>query len=85
MKNISERENQEQFEGFHKMLYELAETGLAGTQFIVIDKEFCAPSNGTNISLSMRHMTPEDPIILHWSDTIEVISVGSVSETSAIS
>jgi hypothetical protein len=34
MKNISERENPDQFAGFHEMLHELAETELKGTQFI---------------------------------------------------
>jgi uncharacterized Zn finger protein (UPF0148 family) len=60
MKNISERENREQFEGFHQMLYELAETELSGTQFIMIDKEFCAPLENVKVNLSVRHMTPED-------------------------
>lgn len=60
MKNISERENREQFEGFHQMLYELAATELSGTQFILIDKEYCAPSKSTKVKLSIRHMTPED-------------------------
>lgn len=60
MKNISERENRVQFEGFHKLLYELAESELKSTQFILIDKEFCAPSTDFNVSLSTRHMTPEE-------------------------
>jgi len=70
MKNISERENREQFEGFHKMLYELAEAELLGTQFILIDKEFFAPDDGININFSVRHMTPEDdnnpPLIRYY-------------------
>ena len=60
MKNISERENREQFEGFHQMLYELAETELSETQFILIDKEFCAPSENVHVKPSVRHMTPDD-------------------------
>jgi hypothetical protein len=60
MKNISERENREQFEGFHQMLYELAETELSGTQFIMIDKEYCAPAENVKVKVTVRHMTPED-------------------------
>ncbi len=60
MKNISERENRDQFEGFHQMLYELAATELTGTQFILIDKEFCPPPEPLEVDLSVRHMTPDD-------------------------
>lgn len=70
MKNISERENREQFEGFHKMLYELAESELLGTQFILIDKEFFSPHDGISVNFSVRHMTPEDdnhpPLIRYY-------------------
>lgn len=59
MKNISERENRTQFEGFHSMLYELAEGELAQTQFVMIDKEFCAPRPGWKVKLRTRHMTVE--------------------------
>ena len=44
MKNVSERENREQFEGFYQMLYELSSTELKDTQVIIIDKEFRKPS-----------------------------------------
>jgi hypothetical protein len=60
MKNISERENREQFEGFHQMIYELAETELSGTQIIMIDKEYCAPPENSKLKIIVRHMTPED-------------------------
>ncbi|MCX6702866.1 MAG: hypothetical protein NTW60_03310, partial [Candidatus Wolfebacteria bacterium] len=60
MKNVSERENREQFEGFHQMLYELADTELSGTQFILIDKEYCAPPENIKLKMIVRHMTPED-------------------------
>jgi hypothetical protein len=60
MKNISERENREQFEGFHKMLYELADTELLGTQFILIDKEYCPPPRRMEERFTVRHMTPEE-------------------------
>jgi len=61
MKNISERENLEEFQGFHHMLYELAAYELAGTQFILIDKEYLPPSEGLEIDFTKRHMTPDDP------------------------
>ena len=58
MKNISERENRDQFEGFFEMLYDLSSTELNGTQFIVIDKEVCPPPAGYDLSFSERHMRP---------------------------
>lgn len=61
MKNISERENYEQFKGFHDLLYELAEGELRGTQFILIDKEMFHPPDGYPVSFTERHMTPSDP------------------------
>jgi hypothetical protein len=61
MKNISERINREQFEGFHHLLYELAETELLGTQLIVIDKEYFPPEYDLSINFSVRHMTTGDP------------------------
>jgi rubrerythrin len=62
MKNISERENLEQFEGFHQLLYELASDELSQTQFILIDKEFLPPSDALNLDFQARHMKPNDPI-----------------------
>ena len=58
MKNISERENREQFEGFFHMLYDLSSTELNRTQFIVIDKEICPPPDRYALSFSERHMRP---------------------------
>jgi hypothetical protein len=60
MKNISERENRQQFEGFHEMLYSLKASELADTQFILIDKEF-APPQAAAVEVIVRHMTPDDP------------------------
>ncbi len=60
MKNISERENREQFEGFHQLLYELAAGELRQTQFIVIDKEFFPPPDDTDVEVFVRHMTPDE-------------------------
>jgi hypothetical protein len=63
MKNISERANREQFEGFHAMLYDLASTELSATQFILIDKEFCGPDEDRSkkLQLYVRRMSPSDP------------------------
>lgn len=61
MKNISERENREQFEGFHKMLYELATEELEGTQFILIDKEICEKPSEIQLDMVTRYMTPSNP------------------------
>jgi hypothetical protein len=70
MKNISERENREQFEGFHQMLYDLSQTELKGTQFILIDKELCEPPSGYAPSFASRHMKPDDsgdpPLIRYY-------------------
>lgn len=60
MKNTSERQNQEQFEGFMKMLYELSITELKDTQFVVVDKEFFAPPPDYSRSLSSRLMRPNE-------------------------
>ncbi len=69
MKNISERENQDQFESFHQMLYELADGELAGTQFVLIDKEYSVPTNEHQFSLTSRHMTvdsDDDPPLIPY-------------------
>jgi AAA domain len=61
MKNISERENVEQFRGFHELLYDLAAGDLKGTQFILIDKEMLSPPPGFGVPFTARHMTPSNP------------------------
>lgn len=63
MKNISERENREQYEGLHELLYELSVSELNGTQIIMVDKEFCPPPQRfvNDIDLVERRMTPDDP------------------------
>ena len=61
MKNISERENREQFEGFYGMLYNLRATELKTTQLLLIDKEFSPPAGGPDLSVRERHMRPDDP------------------------
>ncbi len=59
MKNISERINRRQFEGFHEMLYGLARTELRGTQIVLIDKEFLPPPEQFEPSFENRFMTPD--------------------------
>jgi len=70
MKNISERENRQQFVGFHEMLHELVQTELTGTQIILIDKELHAPAQDFTLSFTTRHMTPDDaehpPLIRYY-------------------
>lgn len=70
MKNISERENREQFKGFHRMLYDLSQSELNGTQFILIDKELSPPPQKFEVSFSARHMKPDDkdypPLIRYY-------------------
>lgn len=60
MKNISERENRDQFEDFYRLLYELKEGELSETQLVLIDKEFSRPDTEHRFSLAERHMRPED-------------------------
>ncbi|MBJ7549521.1 AAA family ATPase [Marinomonas ostreistagni] len=59
MKNISERENREVFEGFINLIYELAAEELDGTQIIVIDKEYFPPPEEYVKSHKSRHMQPD--------------------------
>jgi hypothetical protein len=61
MKNISERENREQFKGFYNMLYELKAEELKNTQFILIDKEYTPPKRELRLRVRNRHMKPDDP------------------------
>lgn len=59
MKNISERENFEQFKGFHDLLYELSVTELKGCQIILIDKEMFNPPEEYARQFKHRHMMPD--------------------------
>lgn len=59
MKNISERENKEQFEGYHQLVYELLANEMEGTQVILIDKEYLLPAKELGLSVSIRHMMPD--------------------------
>jgi AAA domain len=61
MKNISERENREQFKGFYNLIYQLKADELKNTQFILIDKEYTPPRRDLKLRVSNRHMKPNDP------------------------
>ncbi len=60
MKNISERENREQFKSFYKLVYNLKVGELKDTQFILIDKEYMAPTRESGLRVRSRHMKPGD-------------------------
>ncbi|WP_417708242.1 AAA family ATPase [Roseibium aggregatum] len=69
MKNISERENRAQFEGFYRMLYQLNAEELQQTQFVLIDKEFFAPPSNLATGVTNRHMQPdsdENPPLIRY-------------------
>lgn len=68
MKNISERENKDIFEGFYNLIYMLYSGELKGKQLILVDKEFYSPSETSyeeyfqaNEKLKVVHMTPDEP------------------------
>lgn len=58
MKNISERENIEQFESFISLVYDLALNDLKNIQFFIIDKEYYPPKPDQKIDIFSRHMQP---------------------------
>jgi hypothetical protein len=60
MKNISERENREQFEGFYNMIYQLKADELSTIQFILIDKEYTPPPDDLKLAIYSRHMKPNE-------------------------
>lgn len=60
MKSISERENRDVFEGFYRMVYTLASSKMKSTQFIIIDKELFPPQSNAQLSVNIRHMTPDE-------------------------
>lgn len=86
MKNISERVNREQFEGFHALLYELADGELRDTQFILIDKEYCAPKGNSTKKLMLRHMKVDDeafpPLIRYYRNSGVPATSAPTSEVS---
>ena len=62
MKNISERENRDQFKGFYNMIYQLKADELKDTQFILIDKEYMPPQRELGLRVRNRHMKPNNPL-----------------------
>ena len=61
MKNISERENSDIFEGFYKYIYIIMQTELKDMQLIIIDKEFYPPSYNCKVDMISKHMTNDNP------------------------
>jgi len=70
MKNISERENKAQFEGFYRMLYQLNAGELQHAQFVLIDKEFFTLPSDLAAGVTKRHMQPDSdehqPLIRYY-------------------
>jgi hypothetical protein len=66
MKNIGEDVNRELFHSFYDFLYRLASGPLAGTQFVIIDKEYFPPSIDRAIDISERFMSPDVPLISYY-------------------
>lgn len=71
MKNISERENKDDFERFYKFVYQLYSKELKGRQLIIVDKEFFEyKGQDLDIEIRSRHMTPDDsqhpPLIYYY-------------------
>lgn len=77
MKNVSERENRELFHDFYSMVYELAASELASTQFVLIDKEFFPVPEGIELDVRSRHMAPgslDDPPLIPYYDVPDPIT-----------
>ncbi|MFC8689599.1 hypothetical protein, partial [Brevibacillus porteri] len=76
MKNISERENKDIFEGFYRFIYKLFATELKDRQLVVVDKEYFEPDEPlikeyyiNNDHFIVKHMTPDDdkhPPLIHY-------------------
>lgn len=69
MKNIGEDVNRDIFNSFYNYLYTLAETSLADTQFILVDKEYFPPDE-YEVAVYERYMTPDEaehpPLISYY-------------------
>ncbi|OME86081.1 hypothetical protein BK120_08810 [Paenibacillus sp. FSL A5-0031] len=68
MKNISERENRDIFEGFYNLIYKLYSSELSSRQLIIVDKEYFDPEDSDfkeffkeKDRIEVKHMTPDDP------------------------
>lgn len=75
MKNISERENKDIFEGFYRFIYKLFATELKERQLVVVDKEYFEPDEPLikeyyiNDNFIVKHMTPDEdnhPPLIHY-------------------
>ncbi|NQX67325.1 hypothetical protein HQN90_14485 [Paenibacillus alba] len=76
MKNISERENKDIFEGFYRFIYQLFATELKDRQLIIVDKEYFGPEETSlkeyylnEEQIIVNHMTPDDdehPPLIHY-------------------
>lgn len=60
MKNISERENKDVFNGFYQFVYRLATTEFRDRQIIIVDKEYYEELGKKDLKISVRHMTPDN-------------------------
>jgi hypothetical protein len=59
MQNIDKDVDKKIFEGFYQYLYQLSKNQLSGTQLILIDNSYCAPTEKINII--ERFMTRDNP------------------------
>jgi len=67
MKNIGEDVNRDIFVAFYEYLYELASDKLVDMQFIIIDKEYLAPSPDVQVEVNSTFMDPEkNPLISNY-------------------
>jgi hypothetical protein len=77
MKNVSERENQELYEAFYTLVYELAAGELKDTQIILVDKEMFPAPEGLEVQVKERNMAPgskeHPPLIPYYLVPAEVI------------
>lgn len=66
MKNIGEDVNADIFRSFYMYLYDLAQGPLSSTQFIIIDKEYIKPSEGPELQVVEKFMSPDFPLISYY-------------------
>lgn len=75
MKNVSERENEELFQAFYSLVYELAVGELKETQFVLIDKEMFPVPESVDLEVSSRHMAPgslENPPLVPYYNVASI-------------
>lgn len=66
MKNIGEDVNEEIFQSFYRLLYDLASGILSQTQFVVVDKQYFPPVQGNHLNVYQRFMSPDEPLISYY-------------------